>query len=271
MTNNANEVVKRLANHILGTGRNITMDNYFTSMPLAKELLSNKTTLVGTLRKNKREIPPSFLETKNKAVHSSVFGFTKSETLVSYKAKANKVVLALSTLQNDDKIDIETGDLAKPEIITFYNLTKGGVDVVDEMKAIYSVARVSCRWPLTLFFSFLNIGGINSFIIYKANTEDLTKRRLFLKTLALSLMKEHLVRRSSVPNISFLDRATMRRIAGVQEEDIAEKKIRQGFCGFCPRRKNSKTTKVCNVCEIPICPRHTVHTCPKCYAKDQNE
>lgn len=131
MSNNASEVVKRLPNHILDTGRNITMDNYFTSVPLVKDLLSRKTTVLGTLRKNKREIPPSFLLARNKPVHTNMFAFTKTETLVSYKAKANKIVLALSTLHNDDKIDEDTGDLSKPEIITFYNLTKGGVDVVE--------------------------------------------------------------------------------------------------------------------------------------------
>ena len=36
-------------------------------------------------------------------------------------------------MHNDDKIDPATGDDKKPEIITFYNSTKGGVDVVDMM------------------------------------------------------------------------------------------------------------------------------------------
>ncbi|GBP09953.1 hypothetical protein EVAR_70925_1 [Eumeta japonica] len=51
----------------------------------------------------------------------------------------------ISTLHNDDRIDPTTGDNAKPEMITFYNKTKGGVDVVDRLIEEYSVARVSCR------------------------------------------------------------------------------------------------------------------------------
>lgn len=31
-------------------------------------------------------------------------------------------------------IDSESGDQKKPEVITYYNSTKGGVDVVDELK-----------------------------------------------------------------------------------------------------------------------------------------
>ena len=34
-------------------------------------------------------------------------------------------------MHHDDKIDQDSEDNKKPEIITFYNSTKGGVDVVD--------------------------------------------------------------------------------------------------------------------------------------------
>jgi len=65
----------------------------------------------------------------------------------------------------------------------FYNQTKGGVDVVDELKGEYSVSRISCRWSLTIFFSLMNIAGINSQIIYRENTGKILSRREFLKNL----------------------------------------------------------------------------------------
>lgn len=103
----------------------------------------------------------------------------------------------ISTLHNDDRIDPTTGTNAKPEIITFYNKTKGGVDVVDRLKEEYSVARVACRWPLRLFFTILNIAGINSQIIYKENTGIIITRRDYLKQLALQLTQPHIQRRST--------------------------------------------------------------------------
>ncbi|XP_043475651.1 piggyBac transposable element-derived protein 4-like [Leptopilina heterotoma] len=88
ISNSVDQVVKRISAPILGTGRNITMDNYFASIPLAVDLLDHhRTTVVTTLRKNKREIPPQFLQTKGKAVNSSMFGFTEKCTLVSYVSK----------------------------------------------------------------------------------------------------------------------------------------------------------------------------------------
>ena len=39
------------------SGRNITCDNLYTPLPLGKELLYRKITMVGTLRHNRKGIP----------------------------------------------------------------------------------------------------------------------------------------------------------------------------------------------------------------------
>lgn len=94
-------------------------------------------------------------------------------------------------------IDEETGDMQKPELISFYNVTRGGVDVVYRMKTEYCVTRISNRWPLTVFCSLSNIGGINSqIIILKANTDTLITRRTFLTDLARELALPQMRRRS---------------------------------------------------------------------------
>lgn len=155
--NSSQAVVTRLISDIFGSARNVTFDNWYTSYPLVESLLRDyKLTAVGTLRKNKREIPPEFLVTKNRPPVDSMFGFGDNLTLVSYipnsKSKKNNVVL-VSSMHHDDRIDEATGDAKKPEIITFYNSTKGGVDVVDMMMDKYSVSRNSRRLPLCSLLS----------------------------------------------------------------------------------------------------------------------
>ncbi|XP_035221231.1 uncharacterized protein LOC118194150 [Stegodyphus dumicola] len=60
VSNKPSDIVKRLVAPISQTGRSITMDNWFMNLPL--ELLEeNKLTTVGTIRKNKKEIPKEFL------------------------------------------------------------------------------------------------------------------------------------------------------------------------------------------------------------------
>lgn len=242
--NSANSIVKRMISPISKTGRNLTIDNWFTSVPLAVDLLQNhKITMVGTIRKNKREIPPLFLDTKKREVNSSKFGYNKECLLVSYVPKKNKNVLMLSTMHKQGDIDVQSGEQRKPEVITFYNFTKGGVDVVDELKAEYSVARISCRWPLTIFFALMNIAGINSQIIYKANTDTTISRRTFLKSLGQDLCKPFMVQRLNSKNLSFDLRKQINRFTGqistpTQEDPRPTERVK---CAYCPARKNRYT------------------------------
>ena len=67
LSNSPADIVKRLIQPISHRGRNVTFDNWFTSVTLAEEILKeHKITIFGTIRKNKREIPPEFISTKGR-------------------------------------------------------------------------------------------------------------------------------------------------------------------------------------------------------------
>jgi len=80
-TNLGAGVVKRLTRPWLESGRNIVMDNLFTSISLAEDLLKLHTALVGTIRRNKPDIPKVMIETKGKEEKSSMFVFSGDLTL----------------------------------------------------------------------------------------------------------------------------------------------------------------------------------------------
>ncbi|GBP21878.1 PiggyBac transposable element-derived protein 4 [Eumeta japonica] len=194
----ANYFVKELCKPYQGSNRNITMDNWFTSVPLAAELLKPpyKFTVVGTLRSNKREIPKEMVNTRNRPVGNSIFGFDKEMTLVSYKPKTNKIAYLLSTTHDQPSINANS---KKPEIIEFYNSTKGAVDTVDQMCSIMSTSRKTNRWPICLFFNILNLTIVNAYVIHVSNairngTKPM-KRRPFALQLADDLMKPWLQER----------------------------------------------------------------------------
>lgn len=216
--NDSSSVVKRLLEPIDKTGRNLTTDNYYTSIPLANDLyINHRITMVGTIRKNKPQLPQIFKDVKNRPVCSSLFGFKSPPNqtlLLSYVPKKNKNVLLISTFHSEDIIDPDSYDSLKPEVITFYNLTKGGVDVVDRMKKEYSVKRISNRWPMTLFNGLLNLGTINSQIIHKANTNTIIPRRKYISELAKQLATPHLLRRSSIENLSSGLKQAIRNVTG---------------------------------------------------------
>ena len=75
-------------------GYNVTMDNFCTSVELAQKLLDKSTSLVRTVRLNRKEIPIS----PKLAIHDSVFYSCDSLNLVKYQAKPTKTVVVLSTI-----------------------------------------------------------------------------------------------------------------------------------------------------------------------------
>jgi len=118
--NQGERVVKELAISYKGSGRNISMDNFFTSLPLAKHL--------------KPYIPQAFAPSKTREEFSSVFGFhEKIESLCSYVPKKNKAVIMLSNIHTEA---VANDAKKKPEVILFYNKYKVGT--IDQMLGRYT-------------------------------------------------------------------------------------------------------------------------------------
>lgn len=77
-------LLNNLRNHgVHISGRNVTADNFFTSIPLAEDLLKDGFIFVGTIRSNKPHILDSLKANSTRQVQSSMFGFSKQLTLVS--------------------------------------------------------------------------------------------------------------------------------------------------------------------------------------------
>ena len=143
-------VVKQLVEPRRRSGRNVTADNFFTSIPLAEDLLKDGLTFVSTIRSNKPHIPDSMKVNSTRQVQSSLFGFSDQLTLVSYAPKEKQAVLVLSTMHH--------GDTQKPEIILNYNSAKSGVDNLDHLATMYTSRRKVNRWPVALFGNVVMLG-----------------------------------------------------------------------------------------------------------------
>nr|CAH7737709.1 unnamed protein product [Callosobruchus chinensis] len=270
-SNSPNDVVKRMIQPIRNTNRNITVDRWFTSLALAEDLLKQKVTVIGTIKANKRELPPELVNVKQRPPQSSIFAYQPHCSLVSYVPRKNKNVLVLSTMHHDDKLDKDSG---KPDIIMDYNRTKFGVDVVDKMCASYDVSRNSRRWPLTVFFDILNIGGINMLNLFVANNNyETIKRKDYLKSLAkdltLPLMKKRMYGKNIPPKMI----TKIRLLLDIDEEEpISQdppRKIGRGRCYLCPRKNDKKTPIVCTKCQGWTCKTHQKILCSPCVNKMQ--
>lgn len=270
VTNSSKDLVLRLVEPVAGSNRNITANNWFASLDLAVTLLDEfSLTFVATVRGNRRVVPEHFLSDPEREVYSSIFGYHDKATLVSYVPKRNKVVLAMSTMHKDGEIDINTGDQKKPVIITTYNETKFGLNILDKMCVQYDTARNSRRWPLTIFFYLLNVSGVNAMNIYRANHNyENINRADYLTELALSLVKPAIERCMNQANIPKGLRIRGKLLlnqnqqAEPQEPRGNASKVR---CFICPRARDKTTRKYCEKCKRWTCPDHQKTVCEQCY------
>ena len=76
-------MVKTLTEPWRKSGRNVTADNFFSSVELAEDLLDDDMTYVGTLRTNKRHIPETMKASRKSEEHSSLFGYHDQLTIAS--------------------------------------------------------------------------------------------------------------------------------------------------------------------------------------------
>src|SRR5215469_13131144 len=98
-----------------------------------------------------------------------------------------KLVLLLSSKHSQPIVSEVNG---KPEIIEFYNITKGSVDTFDQMCSAYSCSRRTRRWPLYIFYGMVNACSISSWIIHTENMKRNKSKSLtiYMKELALQLI-----------------------------------------------------------------------------------
>ena len=247
------KVVLRQTQQYYQSGCQVVTDNFFTSIELARKLCQKNLTLLGTIRRNKKEIPKELLQTKNRQVNSSVFAFHQEEpcVVVSYLAKKDKNVLLLTSSNFRNTVDNST-EKRKPHIILEYNLLKGGVDTVDQMLSHFSTKMASRRWPLAVFCNMLDIAALNSYTLWKSTKSTANETRFgFIFSLCKSLIREQQEIRAQ---IVLHPVATVALVA--MDVTVPDHNQKRGNCQFCDTKRRNKTTLKCFTCKKWICGKH---------------
>ena len=254
--NVGHHIVMELMKPYLGRGHNVTTDNYFTSLPLAKELKKKNTSLLGTCRWNRRDLPQEILSIQAglSRYESQLFEEeNRVATLTLYKSKPNKAVLLLSSQHGSCSVD-ESHKKRLPETVVAYNHTKHGVDVCDQMVRLYTSKAQSRRWPMHVFYNILDFAGINAWILYKEVTKESIQRSAFLLSLGEQLCERFSRRKDTFPgNGGDVQMPETRR----QCQISSHKNMTKQTCSTCQRF-------CCGTC---VASKTTVVVCCKCFRK----
>lgn len=249
----AHDVVISLMGPLLNKGYNVTVDNFFPSMPLIKELNTRHTSLVGTVRPNRKGLPPNLPNT-NLPLHASQFFWNDDDQclLVKYQCKQQKAAYVISTMHVNPLVD-ETTEKKKPFVILFYNKNKCGVDVSDSMLRFHTTRCATRRWPLAVWQNILDIAALNAWVVFKSSTGSSISRKDFLLQLTSELC--HIQ----------MPQAAAQLGPAAQPVQTTRGKCSTKGC-------KNKTSVMCNACKKLLCGTHCpndvvkihITTCEEC-------
>ena len=193
-------------------GRNITMDNLYSSIPMAEKMLQKGVTMIGTMRHNRKGLPKEIKSVAGRTNFSSIIWhekekgkFSLNSYVVDTKSKGKKNVIVLATVPVLLGVTKDDGK-QKPAIIKTYDFTKGGTDICDQRTGNYSTSTKSPKWTKKILSYMLDVSRVNSQTIHSLN-HNLEPRKVdsfdYGWSLVLELVTPHIQdRRNNTPGLN---------------------------------------------------------------------
>lgn len=259
------KTVMSLIHDLKNRGYLLTTDNFYTSPELAELLLQCKTDICGTVRPNRKGLPPKIKSENLK--RGDMIAFQKGK-MCAMKWKDKKNVLMLSTIHTADMVEVITKEkkvLKKPTSVINYNKTMGGVDKSDQCLSYYPVARNhQQKYYKKVFRHLLNQSVWNSFVLYKKNgglKSHLDFRMKLIERLIEEgdSVHEQNVRKYSVKHVENVARLTGRHFPS-HVENTEKRKAKARQCVVCSQKKNENGKRIrretrfqCDDCNVGLC------------------
>ena len=133
-----------------------------------QSLASQITYACGTVRSNRKLLPPDIMKEKMKKGEAK---FWKWNDLTAVRWKDKRDVLLLSTIHCNEMVEIparrdEDEPIYKPKLICDYNKYMNGVDKCDQFLSYYALSRKSKKWWKKVFFRMVEVSVLNAMVLY---------------------------------------------------------------------------------------------------------
>ena len=170
------DVVMKMASPFLRKHRHIFFDNFFTSTKLMEDLLAQDTYACGTVRSNRKDLPPC---AKNKLKQGEKVSAQRGKIIFTkWHDKRDISFLSSNVLPSEPsrlvprKKNGRNIQIEKPRVADVYTADMGGVDRADQLQSFYFAGYSSRKWYRYIFWFLFNLSVCNSFIlesIYRTN------------------------------------------------------------------------------------------------------
>ena len=251
-------VVFKLMEHYMDVGHELFVDNFYTSVPLAKALLKRKTLLCGTLRRSRKHIPDSVVSAKLKK--GEVIR-RRNGQIVVLKWYDKRDVLMLTTF-HDGKItecnerNRKGEPIHKPNCVLSYNDYMCGVDRCDQLTSYYSPLRKSLKWYRKVVLHFLDIALTNAYLLYKkvgGSKSQLWFRQNVIRSLLMEDSRGELAEADEMQPFYHHKSGDLSRLSGQHYMDLIPSTSRKANparkCVQCAKHGTRKETRYfCQTC-----------------------
>lgn len=155
-------------------------DNFFTSLPLLKQLRSDGILALGTIRPNRMDGAQKVLESektlKSKGRGSYDWRVDASSNLTVIRWQDNSTVQLASSFvthelgenvkrwSSKDKCYL---DISCPKMVHEYNKFMGGVDLCDMLLSLYRIKLKSNKWYMPIFHYLIKVAVTNGWLLYR--------------------------------------------------------------------------------------------------------
>ena len=181
------DIVKYLVNNLTREanikGHNLSTDRFYTSIEIANWLLEKNVTCVATIKGNRRGIGDLKSLVNRESPSSTKVYWNKDNTtlnVISYvvntKSSGKRNVLVLSTLNLILGLTKDDGK-SKPAIIKFYDFTKGGTDIVEQIMGKHTVKPKSSKWTVAAFSYIPDVACVNASTLSRINNQNKPTQR----------------------------------------------------------------------------------------------
>lgn len=261
------KVVNRLCQGLENKGHKIFFDNYFSSVELMEILKKFKIFACATINPTRRELPDF---RRDKELKQGDFDyFISNSGIYTVKWKDKRCVHLISNYHQANEVTkvnrkTKTGviqEISCPTILSDYNANMNSVDKLDQLKSCYELDRKSKKWWHRIFFHFLDVCVVNSYVIHKQlNTGTKISLKNFKREIINSLISETQVNNNKRSK-SHLEPLQIKKHKPYVPPEIRNKENlhmpmygSRRRCAHCStREKQIRTDWMCQTCTVPLC------------------
>ncbi|XP_071372964.1 piggyBac transposable element-derived protein 4-like [Centroberyx affinis] len=182
VTDFASKIVETLVQPFRDQGHNVFFDSFYTSPALVATLRQLGLNACGTCRTNRKSFPAEFKDIKSwervadcgdmrwcRIEPGDILALqwkdTRAVTYLSNYHKANDMTEVTRFVKRDGLR--EKTIVRQPKVIGDYHKQTRGLDASDDMIKTYEVQHKTQKWWKTLFYHFIDIAVVNSFLLFQ--------------------------------------------------------------------------------------------------------